>query len=76
MGRKLVSELKTGDRARIVSAQTPAGQPSHKLIALGIVPAMDLEVLQVSPVYVLQIGYTQIALGDEFVKRIVVEVRK
>lgn len=44
----------------------------RKLTAFGILPGMEIDILQTYPTYVLRVGYTQIALDYEIAKNIIV----
>ena len=44
----------------------------RKLTAFGILPGMEIEILQTYPTYVLRVGYTQLALDYEIAKNIIV----
>lgn len=46
----------------------------RKLTAFGILPGMEIEILQTYPTYVLRVGYTQIALDYEIAKNIIVKI--
>lgn len=67
-----ITKLKPGESAHIVALPT---DKSHlrKLISFGILPGVQVEVLQISPVYVLRIEYTQLAIDFAVAKNIIVE---
>ena len=46
----------------------------RKLTAFGILPGMEIEILQTYPTYVLRVGYTQLALDYEIAKNIIVMI--
>lgn len=56
--------LRCGERAVVVELPTAASY-FRKLAAFGILPGMELKVLQVFPAYVLGIGNTRLALDEE-----------
>lgn len=64
--------LKREKKARVVSFLVSDGDQLRKLTAFGILPGVEIEVLQTYPTYVLKVGYTQIALDYEIVKNIMV----
>ena len=57
---------------RVVSLLPADKSQLRKLTAFGVLPGAEIELLQTSPVYVLRIGYTQIALDYEIAKNIIV----
>jgi DtxR family Mn-dependent transcriptional regulator/ferrous iron transport protein A len=44
----------------------------RKLTAFGILPGVEIRILQVYPIYVLEIGHTQLAVDYEIAKNIMV----
>ncbi len=67
-----ITELKPGESARVVSLPNESSY-LRKLTSFGILPGVEVEVLQVSPAYVLCIEYTQLAVDFEVARRIIVE---
>ena len=61
--RARVAYLQTGDRAAL-----------EKLLAIGILPNTEIEVLQKSPSYVIKIGKSQFAIDKELASRVYVRV--
>ena len=59
--RKLTS-LRAGMTCRVVAVEGCSRRQICKLEAFGIVPEAEVQVLQTWPVYVLQIGYTELAI--------------
>lgn len=68
-----VAGMKKGDCARVALLRTHDRQMIRKLLALGVVPGVEVKVIQRSPAFVLQIGYTQVALDERCAETIVVE---
>lgn len=68
-----LDHLRRGEQAIIVGMPT-ATVHFRKLAAFGILPGMELKVLQVFPAYVLAVGNTRLALDEEIAKGI--KVRK
>jgi Fe2+ transport system protein FeoA len=71
-GMVSIIELKPGDRARIGSLLSVNKGHLRKLTVFGILPGVEIEVLQISPTYVLRIEHTQLALDSEIAKNIFV----
>lgn len=67
-----VVKLKSGDRARIGSLLAVNKEHLRKLTVFGILPGVEIEVLQTSPTYVLRVDHTQLALDFEIARTIFV----
>jgi Fe2+ transport system protein FeoA len=65
--------LARGDKAQIVTIEPRQGNHLRKLAAFGLLPGVQVEVLQTFPVFVLQIDYTQLALDEEMASSIIVQ---
>lgn len=64
--------LKVNEKGSIVGIKTEDTVKMRKLAAFGIMPGFDVVVLQKFPAYVIQVGYTQVALDDEIASEILV----
>lgn len=62
---KSVTQLKTGEKARIIAIHGQSPANIRKLIVFGLLPGREIEVLQTFPVYVLKIDNTTLALDYE-----------
>lgn len=62
--------LPRGARAGVSCLEAPGSAGSSKLAALGVLPGVRLRVIQKSPVWVLKLGRTEIALDAELARRI------
>ncbi|MEN6413751.1 MAG: FeoA family protein [Veillonellales bacterium] len=67
-----ITELNPGDRARIGSLLSVNKLHLRKLTVFGILPGVEIELLQTSPTYVLRVEHTQLALDFEIAKNIFV----
>ena len=67
-----IVKLRAGKKVRVVRLLPADEVQLRKLIAFGILPGMEIEILQTYPTYVLRVGYTQIALDYEIAKNIMV----
>ncbi|MGI6092577.1 MAG: ferrous iron transport protein A [Veillonellaceae bacterium] len=63
-----IQELKPGDRVKVFTINSANKNHLRKLAVFGIIPGMEVELLQVKPAYVLRIGYTELALDSEIAK--------
>ena len=66
--------LALGERARVTCLEDPASPAARKLAALGILPGIDLVLVQRTPAFVLATGETELALDAALASRI--RVRK
>lgn len=65
MTEQSVTELKTGEKAKVVAIHGQNAAGMRKLIVFGLLPGREIEVLQTFPAYVLKIDNTQLALDYE-----------
>jgi len=61
-------ELNAGQRGKIVYLHDKSDKELQKLMAMGILPGMPIQVIQKFPSYLLQIGQTQVAMDEEMAK--------
>lgn len=61
-------ELDAGQRGRIVYLHSKNDKELQKLMAMGILPGMPIQIIQKFPSYLLQIGQTQVAMDEEMAK--------
>lgn len=59
-----LTELATGEKARIAYIRTKRHSRLHKLTSLGISPGVSVQIHQKFPSYVLQCEYTELALEE------------
>ena len=67
-----LTKIKPYEKVRIISLPTNE-RNLRKLTSFGILPGIEVEVLQISPTYVLRIQYTQLALDLQIAQNIIVE---
>ncbi|MCX8130066.1 MAG: ferrous iron transport protein A [Clostridia bacterium] len=67
-----LTDLKTNEKARITKINTDDLVKLRKLTAFGIMPGFDIMLIQRYPAYVLQIGFTQVALDEGIASEIIV----
>lgn len=69
-----LSELKTGQKGKIAYLYTKDNQKLQKLMVMGVLPGMDISLIQKFPAYVFQVGLTQVAIDQEIAKEIFVRL--
>ena len=69
-------ELNVGQRGKIVYLYKKSDRELQKLMAMGILPGMPIQVIQKFPSYLLQIGQTQVAMDEEMAKDVYVRQEK
>ena len=57
-----VAGLKVGQTGKIVAIDTTDRQKLKKLMAMGVLPGVSVRLMQNYPTYVLQMGFTQVAI--------------
>ena len=67
-----LTSLRKGSKATVHSFAGESAHERGKLMALGVMPGAALQLLQRFPSYVIQIGYTQLALDRETAAAILV----
>lgn len=67
-----IVQLKAKRKVRVLHLLPVDEGQLRKLTAFGIMPGVEIEILQDYPTYVLGVGYTQIALDCEIAKNIIV----
>lgn len=63
---------KVGQKVRVSHLMPVNEKQLRKLTVFGILPGVEVEILQRYPIYVLRIGYTEVALDYEIGKSILV----
>lgn len=64
--------VRKGQKVRVVRLLPVDESQLRKLTVFGILPGVEIEILQKYPIHVLQVGHTQIALDDDIAKNILV----
>jgi Fe2+ transport system protein FeoA len=67
-----LTRLPKGAVATVVTLSDESAHERNKLMALGVIPGSQIRLLQRFPSYVIQLGYTQLALDKETAARIMV----
>jgi len=71
--KKNLSQMKSGDTGIIQSIMTNDSSILKKLMCMGILPGASLSLLQTFPAYVVQVGFTHVAIDKDIASVIIVE---
>lgn len=71
---KSLVEMKKYEKAKIMHIRTEDATKLRKLMAFGIMPGLEISVLQKYPSVVIQVGFTQVALDDDIASEILVQL--
>lgn len=67
-----LADLGVGDRAVIQRLDAPRGADLRKLLALGLLPGVEVEIERRWPAVVLRMGQSQLALDAELAEAVLV----
>ncbi len=70
-----LNELSPGDRGRVAYLRTGDSQRLQKLLTLGILPGVKVEMLQRFPSFVFRIGHSQMAVDREMAEGIHIRLK-
>jgi ferrous iron transport protein A len=56
--------LAEGERGRVTCLEDPGSRGAAKLAALGVLPGIELVLVQRSPAFVFRIGYAELAVDE------------
>ncbi len=73
---KALSEMGPSTVCLIVSIKTRNGEQLRKLASLGILPGIQIELVQNVPAFIIRSGHTQIAVDKEIADHIIVTIKK
>lgn len=71
---KRLTDMKPGESGVVVSINTDEADRLRKLSAFGIFPGVEVNLIQRYPAYVVQVGYTQVAVDASIACEIFVSV--
>ena len=77
--RSIVSsivDVDKGTKGKVAYLHTKDNKKLQKLMAMGILPGVSIQVVQKFPSYVLKIGHSQIALDEEMTRDVFIRLRK
>ncbi|MDA8239186.1 MAG: metal-dependent transcriptional regulator [Nitrospiraceae bacterium] len=70
-----ITDMKKGTKGKIAYLHTRDNKKLQKLMAMGILPGISIDVRQKFPSYVLKIGHSQIAMDEEMAKDVYVRLK-
>ncbi len=65
-----LTALEEGARGRVTCLEEPAGPAARKLAGMGVLPGVELELLQRFPAFVFRLGHSEFAVDTELAARI------
>lgn len=65
-----LTDLPEGERARVVGLDRVESAATGHLVALGVLPGVELTLVQRYPAFVVRIGHAEFALDRELAARI------
>ena len=69
-----VSNLKSGQTGIITELNTNNESILRKLMSMSILPGVKIKVIQSFPSYVIEVGYTQVAIDKDIASVIAVDI--
>ncbi|MFQ5963985.1 MAG: metal-dependent transcriptional regulator [Candidatus Scalinduaceae bacterium] len=69
-----LSELKSGERAKVAYITTRSHTSLDRLSAIGVIPGLELTIHQIYPSIVIQFGETQLALDKDIARNVYVRI--
>jgi DtxR family Mn-dependent transcriptional regulator len=71
-----IIDMKKGTKGKIAYLHTMDNKKLQKLMAMGLLPGVSIQMIQKFPSYVLKIGHAQVAMDKEMVKDIFIRLRE
>lgn len=68
-----LAKMKSGQSAVVVKVDTSNRSALNKLIAMQILPKVEVEILQTFPAMVIKVGRTQFAIDEELASHVIVK---
>jgi DtxR family transcriptional regulator, Mn-dependent transcriptional regulator len=65
-----LTELGPGEVGSVTCLQDPASGPACKLAAMGVLPGVDLRMVQRYPAYVFRLGHAEFAVDEEIARHV------
>lgn len=60
-----LTALVEGERGRVTCLDDPGGSPARKLAAIGVLPGVEVVLVQRSPAFVFRMGHAEFAVDAE-----------
>lgn len=67
-----LSRWLANEKASISTIDETSSEIIRKLVALGLVPGQEVEIIRKIPIYILKIGHTQVAVDEELIRNVYV----
>ncbi len=71
-----IADVFKGAKGKVAYLHTRDNKKLQKLMAMGILPGVFVQVVQKFPSYVLKIGHSQIAMDEEMARDVFIRLRK
>lgn len=71
-----IVDVDKGTKGKVAYLHTKDNKKLQKLMAMGILPGVSIQVVQKFPSYVLKIGNSQIAMDEEMARDVFIRLRK
>jgi len=65
-----LTTVREGTRGRVTCLEEPGGAAARKLSGMGVLPGVELELLQRHPAFVFRLGYSEFAVDAELAAHI------
>jgi DtxR family Mn-dependent transcriptional regulator len=67
-----LTELKSGEEGEIAYLQTDDSKKMQKLMAMGVLPGIRIELMQTFPSYIFRVGFSEFAIDTAMAREIIV----
>lgn len=71
-----IADVKKGTKGKVAYLHTRDNKKLQKIMAMGILPGVSIEVRQKFPSYIVKVGHSQIALDEEMAREVFIRLRK
>ena len=71
-----IADVNKGTKGKVAYLHTKDNKKLQKLMAMGILPGVSIQVVQKFPSFILKIGHSQIAMDEEMARDIFIRLRK
>lgn len=71
-----IADADNGSKGRIAYLHTRDNNKIQKLMTMGLLPGVSIEVVQKFPSYILKIGHSQVAMDKEMIRDVYVRLKK
>lgn len=71
-----IADVDKGAKGKVAYLHTKDNKKLQKLMAMGILPGVSIQVVQKFPSFVLKIGHSQVAMDEEMARDVFIRLRK